>query len=139
MDINFEEFTFSSNKDLISIDKICELLGESYWANHRSRETIEKSIKNSTCIGIYFKGNMVGFARIITDNATMYYLCDVIVDEKFRGKGLGKKLIEIITNMKELEGLSGILATRDAQKLYEKYGFIGAPENLYMRRKETLE
>ena len=134
MDINFGEYIFSDNKNLISIDKVCELLGNSYWANDRKRETTIKAIENSICIGIYLKEKMVGFARIVTDYATMYWLCDVIIDTQHRKNGLGKKLIEIITKMKELEGMFGILATRDAQKLYEKYGFIKVDAEKYMRK-----
>jgi predicted GNAT family N-acyltransferase len=134
MDINFGEYIFSDNKNLISIDKVCELLGNSYWANNRKRETTIKAIENSICIGIYLKEKMVGFARIVTDYATMYWLCDVIIDAQYRKNGLGKKLIEIITKMKELEGMFGILATRDAQKLYEKYGFIKIDAEKYMRK-----
>ncbi|MDR2528069.1 MAG: GNAT family N-acetyltransferase [Synergistaceae bacterium] len=128
MEIKFREYKFSNDKSLISIDKVCELLGKSYWANDRSREKIIKSIENSICIGIYIKEEMAGFARIVTDKATMYWLCDVIIDEKHRRNGLGKKLIEIITGMKELEGMFGILATMDAHELYEKYGFKREPE-----------
>ena len=76
---------------------------------------------------------MVGFARIVTDYATMYWLCDVIIDENHQKNGLGKKLIEIITNMNELDGMFGILATRDAHGLYEKYGFYKVGEK-YMRK-----
>jgi len=134
VDINYGEYIFSDNKNLISIDKVCELLGNSYWANDRKRETTIKAIENSICIGIYLKEKMVGFARIVTDYATMYWLCDVIIDTQHRKNGLGKKLIEIITKMKELEGMFGILATRDAQKLYEKYGFIKVDAEKYMRK-----
>jgi len=134
VDVNFGEYIFSDNKNLISIDKVCELLGNSYWANDRKRETTIKAIENSICIGIYLKEKMVGFARIVTDYATMYWLCDVIIDTQHRKNGLGKKLIEIITKMKELEGMFGILATRDAQKLYEKYGFIKVDAEKYMRK-----
>jgi len=134
VDINYGEYIFSDNKNLISIDKVCELLGNSYWANDRKRETTIKAIENSICIGIYLKEKMVGFARIVTDYATMYWLCDVIIDTQHRKNGLGKKLIEIITKMKELEGMFGILATRDAQKLYEKYGFTKVDAEKYMRK-----
>jgi GNAT superfamily N-acetyltransferase len=139
MDINYGEYRFCDDKNLISIDKVCELLSKSYWANCRKREKIAKSIENSICIGVYIKGVMIGFARIITDNTTMYWLCDVIIDEKHRGKGLGKKLIELITNMEELKGLLGALATRDAHKLYEKYGFKKEPEKLMTKTPETGE
>ena len=128
MEINFGEYKFSDNKKLILIDKVCELLGNTYWANNRKRETTAKAIENSICIGIYFNEVMVGFARIVTDYATMYWLCDVIIDENHQKNGLGKKLIEIITNMNELDGMFGILATRDAHGLYEKYGFYKVGE-----------
>ena len=134
MDINFSEYKFSDNKSLISIDKVCELLGKSYWANNQKRETTVKAIENSICIGIYLKKEMIGFARIVTDYATMYWLCDVIIDTQYRKNGSGKKLIEIITKMKELDGMFGILATRDAQKLYEKYGFKKVDAEKYMRK-----
>ena len=133
MDTNFGEYKFSDNKSMISIDKACELLGKSYWANNQKRETTIKAIQNSICIGIYFGHEMVGFARIVTDYATMYWLCDVIIDEQHRKNGLGKKLIEIIIEMKELDGMFGILATRDAHGLYEKYGFKKVGEK-YMRK-----
>jgi len=133
MEINFGEYKFSDNKSLISIDKVCELLGNSYWANNRKKETTIKAIENSLCIGIYLKEKMVGFARIVTDYATMYWLCDVIIDIQYRKNGLGTKLIEIITKMKELDGMFGILATSDAHGLYEKYGFKKVGEK-YMRK-----
>jgi len=133
MDTNFGEYKFSDKKNLILIDKVCELLGNSYWANNRKKEITIKAIENSLCIGIYLKDEMIGFARIVTDYATMYWLCDVIIDEKHRKNGLGKKLIEIITQMKELDGMFGILATRDAHGLYEKYGFKKVGEK-YMRK-----
>ena len=133
MDTNFGEYKFSDNKNSISIDRVCELLGNSYWANNRKKEINIRAIENSICIGIYLKEEMVGFARIVTDYATMYWLCDVIIDEQHRKNGLGKKLIEIITEMKELDGMFGILATRDAHGLYEKYGFKKVGEK-YMRK-----
>jgi len=134
VDIYFGEYKFSDNKSLISIDKVCELLGKSYWANNRKKETTIKAIENSICIGIYSKEEMIGFARIVTDYATMYWLCDVIIDTHHRKNGLGKKLIEIITQMKELDGMFGILATRDAHGLYEKYGFKKVDAEKYMRK-----
>jgi len=134
MNVNFGQYKFSDNKNLISIEKLYELLKKSYWANNRSKETTVKAIQNSICIGIYLNEEMVGFARLVTDHATMYWLCDVIIDEQHRKKGLGKKLIEIITGMEELNGMFGLLATRDAQGLYAKYGFQKVDGEKYMRK-----
>ena len=64
---------------------------------------------------------MVGYARIITDHARVFYLMDVIIDEKYRHQGLGTLLMDAI--MKDVGHLYGILHTKDAQGFYEKYGF----------------
>ncbi|WHY20513.1 GNAT family N-acetyltransferase [Paenibacillus sp. G2S3] len=50
------------------------------------------------CYGVYDEGEMIAFARLVTDGATMYYLCDVFVLDEYRGQGISKKLIDTIVN-----------------------------------------
>lgn len=126
-------YTISGDKSMLDIGRICELLSASYWAGDRSRDAVERSIENSLCWGVYKSGAQVGFARAVTDYATMYWLCDVIVDEKHRGRGLGKALVEYVVDSNELAGLRGILGTKDAHGLYEQYGFI-KEQNKFMVR-----
>lgn len=133
MDYVGNEYFFSNDKSLLSIDRICYLLSRSYWANTRTREKIEKSINNSICYGVYHNKVQVGFARVVTDFATMYWLCDVIIDEEHRGRGLGKKLIAFIISSEELKGLRGILRTSDAHGLYEQYGYIKDGDHFMVR------
>lgn len=133
MELYYNEYLISNNKSLISVDRVCELLSQSYWANSRAREKIELSIKNSICYGVYKNDTQVGFARIITDFATMFWLCDVIIDEEHRRKGLGKQLIGFITDYEELKGLRGILRTKDAHGLYEQNGYIRDGEHFMVR------
>lgn len=127
-------FKISTNKSLLSLDRICELLSKSYWANNRTNEIIAKSIENSICYGVYAHGEQIGFGRIITDYATTYYICDVIIDEKYRGQGLGKKLVECMIGSEDLKNNTGILATRDAHGLYRQFGFANT-ENMFMLRR----
>ena len=117
------EYKISNDKSLLSIEQICELLSKSYWASKRSREVIEKSIENSICYGVYHNEKQIGYGRVITDYATTYYICDVILDEKHRGKGLGKKLIACMMEFDGVCGGIGMLVTNDAHGLYEQYGF----------------
>lgn len=138
MELSFGEYKISTNKELIPLERVAELLHNTYWAHHRSRETIETSLKNSICFGVYHQEKMVGFARVVTDYSTMYWLCDVVIAPEYRGRGLGKKLIHTITAMEELKGMIGVLATRDAHGLYEKYGFQRAPEK-FMRRNANYQ
>lgn len=123
MEIQFKEFTISDDKDKLKIDRVCQLLKTTYWANDRSRDVIEKSMANSICFGIYLHDYLIGFARCVTDFATVYWLADVVVDNNYRKLGLGKALLEAVVKHEKLKGCSGILATSDAHSLYEKYGF----------------
>ena len=117
-------YLLSDDKALIQLDRVCEMLWTTYWAKDRPKDIIAKSIEHSLCFGVYQNGVQVGFARCITDYATLYYLCDVIIDEVHRGQGLGKALVKYITEYEILTGAMGLLGTRDAHGLYEKYGFI---------------
>jgi GNAT superfamily N-acetyltransferase len=135
-EIDYKGYLISNNKNLLSLDRIHDFLSRSYWANTRPRETIAESIKQSECFGVYLNGDQVGFARIVTDYCVMYWLCDVIIDEVHRGKGLGKKLVETIINHEVFKDLRGILGTSDAHGLYEKYGFAKPPNpNMFMVKK----
>lgn len=135
MEHYFKNYLISTNKDLLDLEKIKELLSLTYWANNRSYETIKKSIENSLCYGIYDENKaQVGFGRVITDYATIYYITDVVIDEENRSKGLGKELISLITKDKLFNSLSGVLATNDAHSLYEKFGFV-VKEDIFMQRK----
>ena len=109
----------------MNLDDIIRLLKATYWADKRSDEQIEKSARNSSCYGIFIEGEnkLAGFARVISDYATTYYLCDVVVDEEYRNKGLGTALVSYIESLPVYAGLRGILVTRDAHSLYRKFGY----------------
>lgn len=122
--IDIMQVLISSDPSLLDLDAIVQFLRESYWANERSDQKIKKSLEGSTCFGAYYNNQQIGFARVVTDGATVYWLCDVYVDEAYRGLGVGKKLIETITTHEDYRNVFGILSTRDAHGLYEPYGFV---------------
>jgi predicted GNAT family N-acyltransferase len=124
MEVLYKNYLISDDKSMIDSEVVIELLSKSYWANKRPYELTRKGIENSYCLGVYSEGQQIGFARIITDYATFYYLCDVIIHQDHRGKGIGNKLIELIVDNKEFEDMTGVLGTRDAHSLNEKFGFI---------------
>lgn len=128
------ELLISTDKSRLDVDVIQGFLQRSYWGQHRAKASIiQTSIDNSLCYGVYDGEKQIGFARVITDFATTYYLCDVFIDEDYRGRGVGKTLIEAITTSEELKNVQGILGTKDAHGLYEQYGFARDAER-FMRR-----
>ena len=119
------EFRIIEGSDKMSIEAIARLLKMTYWADKRSMETIEKSVSNSSCYGVVSddQEKLIGFARVISDFATSYYLCDVIIDSEYRNRGLGTALVSHIVTSPEYVKLRGFLITRDAHDLYRKFGF----------------
>lgn len=131
------EFLISTDNDKLDISLIHKFLSnESGWSNGIPYEKVQKSIDNSLNFGLYIRQKQIGFARIISDFSTIAYLGDVFIQNEFRGLGLSKWLMEIITEHKELQGLRRwILLTDTAEWLYEKYGFNKLPKpEIYMEK-----
>jgi GNAT superfamily N-acetyltransferase len=134
MEIIENEFIFSDDRNLVNVNAVHHYLStQSYWAKGIPLEIVKKSITNSLCFGVYKDGKQAGFARWVTDRATFAYLCDVYVEEAFRGLGLSKKLMSLMMFHPDLQGLrTYCLATLDAHSLYSQFGFkpVGTPEKL---------
>ncbi|MGH9947562.1 MAG: GNAT family N-acetyltransferase [Pyrinomonadaceae bacterium] len=120
-----DEFVIDTNPSRLDLHTIQRFLVEdSYWAKTRTPEQTRTAIDNSICFGMYHEETIVGFARVVSDKTTFAYLGDVFILDEYRGRGLGKWLMEAILSHTELQGLRRwILATRDAHELYRKYGF----------------
>ena len=119
----------------MKLEDVVRLLRMTYWADKRPVETIEMAMQNSACFGVRVEGvdELAGFARVISDDATAFYLCDVIVDEAFRGRGLGTALVSHIVSHPAYAHLRGFLITRDAHGLYRPFGFEVVNDRVMVR------
>lgn len=136
-EVNRGEFTISTDPARQDVDAIHAFLARSYWAQGVAREVVAQAVQHSLCFGLFHRGRQVGFGRVITDRATYGYVADVYVLEEFRGRGLGKWLVECIVNHPDLQVCRKLaLATRDAQGLYARFGFqpLERPEDHLERR-----
>jgi GNAT superfamily N-acetyltransferase len=119
-----DDYRISTDKEKINLLYVHQFLSHSYWAENIPLDVVRRSIQGSLCFAVFYQEEQIGFARVITDEATFAYLADVFIDENFRGKGLSKWLLEIILNYPTLQGLRRfLLATRDAHGLYRQAGF----------------
>ena len=117
-------FLISTDRSKLDVDVVHKFLARSYWAEGIPRETVERSIENSLCFGVYDNARQIGFARVISDFATYAYVADVFILEQYRERGLGKELMASIMAHPDLQGLRRwSLGTRDAQGLYAQFGF----------------
>ncbi len=111
-----EKYLITTDTDKVDIDVIHQYLSEqSYWAKGIPRETVARSVQHSICFSVLHEDALIGFARVVSDHATVAYLGDVFV----------------LPAHPDLQGLRRwMLATADAHGLYAKFGFtaLKAPE-----------
>jgi len=119
------EYRIIDGAENMKLEDIQRLLKMTYWANQRSPETVEKSVRNASCYGIFLEdvNKLVGFARVISDYATTFYLADVIIDPEYQRMGLGTALVSYVLSRPVYQGFRGILLTSNAHGLYRKFGF----------------
>jgi GNAT superfamily N-acetyltransferase len=106
---------------------------DAYWALGRTLAKQQAAIAGSLNFGAYHTGSgeQHGYARVVTDQATFAWLCDVYVAPEARGRGLGTTLVAAARDHLAPFGLRRILlATNDAHGVYAKLGFapLGDPE-----------
>jgi len=119
-------FTVSTDSSKLDVEMIHQYLSkESYWAKGRTRETVETSIKNSLCFGIYTQEKQIGFTRVATDYAIFAWIMDVFILPEYRGLGASKQLMQAVISHEALANLRRWgLMTHDAHTLYQQVGFL---------------
>ena len=118
-----EQYSISTEKEKLDVQMIHHYLYTSaHWAVGRPMSVVRKSIENSLCFGVYDDDKQVGFARIVSDSATVGWICDMFILPSHQGTGLGRWLVESMMEHPDIKGLRRILLnTRDAHDLYIKY------------------
>ncbi|TSJ46346.1 GNAT family N-acetyltransferase [Fluviicola chungangensis] len=128
-----ENLIITSDKEKLDLEYITGFISQSYWAKDRTKEMMRTCIDNSLNFGLFFDNQQIGYARVVTDYAQFAYLMDVFIDEKYRGLGYSKLLMEYILECEPLKNVKvWRLATSDAHGLYRQFGFteLKSPEKL---------
>ena len=97
------------------LEEVAALLHRTDWAKDRTEELIRKSMENACPYGLFLsdciseggKDRQIGFARVLTDGVTTFYLMDLVIEEAYRGQGFGTIMMNQI--MKENGHLYGCL------------------------------
>lgn len=140
-EISKGEYWVTTDNEKLDFDSIHQWITNSYWANGRTKEAMKKVMDNSLNFGLFHNDKQVGFARVITDYHTFSYLCDVIIDEDYRGRGLGKLLMKEVLEYPPLIIMKRwLLFTKDAHGLYEHFGFTkdDMPERTMVKKNKNV-
>ena len=108
-------------------EQLHELYKQMWWSKDRTREEIVTLLKN--CIIVAAIDNqshdLVGFARVLTDELRYAFIFDVMTQENLRGKGLGKLIIQSALSHTKLQRVKYFELTCEPEltSYYEKFGF----------------
>jgi GNAT superfamily N-acetyltransferase len=126
----------------LDLDVLWEFLStQAYWGRWRTRAIVEQQVASAwRVIGVYERssGDMVGFARAVSDGCALAYLADVFVLPPHRGQGLGAELVRAMIEDGPGARFRWMLHTRDAQPLYAKFGFAPPQNARYLERASQL-
>jgi GNAT superfamily N-acetyltransferase len=123
------------DRDRVDVDAVHLFLSEeAYWVRGRSRETIERLVRESTRVIAAYEGDrLVGFCRVISDASSVAWLGDVFVLPEYRGRGIGTELVREAVEDPRFRDIQWYLGTRDAHALYAKFGFEAPNERTMVR------
>jgi GNAT superfamily N-acetyltransferase len=114
----------STDPALIQLDVVFPWLHGCYWSPGVRRDVVEHAFANSIVAGAYRGAAQLGVARVVTDQATFAWLCDVFVDGSARGEGIGRALVTVLMADPRLRTVRRwCLGTRDAHEVYRPLGF----------------
>lgn len=131
------EYTYPENVVIersINMNKLTDLLfllkKNAYWQTHLTIDRLNLLVENAQCFFAWSKaGELIGFARVVTNNVSFASLWDVVVDENYRKHGIGTALMTMVFSDNILSKITNwVLYTDTAKKFYEKFGFVSECE-----------
>ncbi|HEU0035597.1 MAG TPA: GNAT family N-acetyltransferase [Kofleriaceae bacterium] len=128
------DWIISSDPSRVQLDVVHRWLAAEYWSPNIRREIVERAFANSLVFGAYRGAHQLGVARVVTDQATFAWLCDVFVDESARGQGIATAMVRAALDDPRLQTLRRwCLATRTAHAVYRPLGFEPVDARIWMQ------
>lgn len=131
-------YKIQKTTESINWSKVAEMLSH-FGLSNLDAETQQKVFERSYAVVFLFDNeNLIGFGRAISDGICQAAIYNVALDERYHGKGLGRKIInEIIEQVKQC---NIILYTHPKTiEFYEKLGFLKMKTGMAMYKEDHLE
>ena len=110
--------------ELPSEKELKALFSQTTWASERKNRDIRKMLENLTVfVTVRENLKLIGFGRAISDGVYRALLDDIIVDNSYQKRGLGKVIVENL--LKQLVGIDEIFLNTKPElgEFYKKFGF----------------
>jgi GNAT superfamily N-acetyltransferase len=118
-----KDFVLTDDASRLDLAITQALLRDTYWGVRRPPDVVARMLEHSLPFTLLYEGVQVGFGRVVSDYTVFSWVADIVIDPRFRGRGLGKWMMACIKDHPSLRQTQMVLQTRDAHGLYEMYGF----------------
>lgn len=105
-------------------EKLIEMIRkEEGWgyADDNISEKYKSALVNSITYVAYEEDVLCGFSRSVNDNGIYVYVCDLLVSPEFRGRNIGRMLMECIYKDRPDQV---VYVMSDVDEYYNKVGYI---------------
>ena len=123
------------------IKQLHNLYQTEWWTKGRNLEDTRRCVRGSqVCVGLVDSaGNLLAFARVITDFTFKALIFDVIVSSAARKGGLGSRLLEAITRHDRLRHVKHIelYCLPELFAFYKRHGFSENVGEVHLMRRIT--
>jgi GNAT superfamily N-acetyltransferase len=100
-----------------------DLYSHAGWWPERTVAQIERVLDAAPAVGAWDGDRLVGFARIVTDGVCRAYVEDVVVHEQYRGRGIGRALMDRLLNEVDDGLVVSLFCKPWLVPFYERQGF----------------
>ena len=105
------------NNGLNKLQKLLE--NNTFWAKNRKIKDLKNCLANSDVIVSLWVGNeIVGFGRALTDGIYRGVLWDIVIDQKYQGKGFGKLIVQSLLSSKKIKNTKKLYLMTTNKKLF---------------------
>lgn len=132
------EYLIKNEMTAEQFDQLHALTQKMWWSTDRTREDMLTMLKHCLPFAVIDNNTqqLVGFARVLTDEIRYAYIYDVMTEESLRGKGIGNMIMHAILAHPKLSRVKyfELTCAPDMADYYKKFGFSDDYENVIPMR-----
>ncbi|GAB4217800.1 MAG: GNAT family N-acetyltransferase [Synechococcales cyanobacterium] len=118
---------FSLDRQEVQIPVLIELFNRNaFWAQQRDPQSLEKALSFShPVVSVWDGDRMIGFGRATSDGVYRAVIWDIVIDQDYRQRWLGRKLVETLISHPHVQSVERVyLFTTHQQGFYQRIGFV---------------